>query len=113
MRVFCPGAEKRSHPRRVKGLPPDTLDGILQHFFAEINKKDGKHYEPSSLAAVQSSIGRYLHESNYEYSMLNSRLFKVSRDVQEGKACFLHEKGLRKKSNKTNSLAKEEEYILW
>ena len=45
--------------------------------------------------------------------MLNSRLFKGSRDVQKGKASFLREKGLSKKSNKTNSLTKQEEDILW
>ena len=38
-------AEKRSQPRSAEGLPRDTSDGILQHFFAEIDKKDGKHYE--------------------------------------------------------------------
>ena len=70
---------------------------ILQHFFAEINKKDGKDYEPSSLAAIQSSIDRYLRESNYEHSILN-RFFKGSRDVLEGKARLLREKGLGKKT---------------
>ena len=58
----------------------------------------------------QISTGRYLHESNYEYSMLNSRLFKGSRNMQKGKASFLREKRLAKK---TNSLPKQEEDILW
>ena len=53
---------------------------------------------------MQSSIDRYLRESNYEYSILNSRFFKGSRDVPEGKARLLREKGLGKKPNKTNSL---------
>ena len=72
----------------------DTLDSILQHFFGEINKKDGKDYEPSSLAAMQSAIDRYLRESNYEHSILNSRIFKGSRDVLESEARLLREKGL-------------------
>ena len=92
MSVFCPWAGNRSPPRSVEGLPPDILNGILQNFFKEIDKKYGKHYEPSSLAPIQSSIGRHLYESNYEYSMLNIRLFKGSRDVQEIKARFLSEK---------------------
>lgn len=47
-------AEKRVYPRSSEGLPPDTFDGILQHFFAEISMKDGKHFEHFSLAAIQS-----------------------------------------------------------
>ena len=50
---------------------------------------------------MQSSINRYLRESNYEYSIL------------KGKACLLREKGLGKKPNKTNSLTRQEEDILW
>ena len=113
MRVFCQLAQKRDHPKNIEVLAPDALDSILQHFFAEINKKDGKDYKPSSLAAMQSSIGRYLFESNYEYSILNSRFFKGSRDVLEGKARLLRQKGLGKKPNKTNSLKRQEEDILW
>ena len=113
MRMFCQWAQKRDHPQNIEVLAPDTLDSILQHIFAEFNKKDGKDYEPSSLAAMQSSIDRYLRESNYEYSILNSRFSKGSRDVLEGKARLLREKGLGKKPNKTNSLTRQEEDILW
>ena len=62
---------------------------------------------------MQSSIVKYLRESNYEHSILNSRLFKGSRDVLKDKAHLLREKGLGKKSNKTNSLTRQEEDILW
>ena len=65
------------------------------------------HYELSTLAAMQCSIDRYLRESNYEYSVLNSRLFKGSRDVLERKARLAHEKGLGKKPNKKNSLTRQ------
>ena len=61
---------------------------------------------------MESSFDRDLRESNYEYSILNSRLFKGSRDVLEGKARLLREKGLGKKPNKTNSLRRQEEDIL-
>ena len=100
MRVFCQWAQKRDHTKNIEILASVTLNSILPHFFAEVNKKDGKDYEPSSLAAMQNSIDRYLRESNYEYSILNSRFFKRSRDVLEGKARLLREKGLGKKANK-------------
>ena len=48
MRVFRQWAENRDNPKIIEGLAPATLDGILQHFFGEISKKDGKDYEPSS-----------------------------------------------------------------
>ena len=95
--VLSVGAKKRP-PKNIEILAPDTLDRILQHFVAEVNKKDDKDYEPSSLAAMQSSIDRYLRESNYEYSISNSRFSKGSRDVLEGKARLLREKGLGKKT---------------
>ena len=113
MRVFCQWPQKRDHPKNIEILAPDTLDSISQHFLAEINKKNGKDYESSSLVAMQISIDRYLRESNYDYSILNSRFFKGSRDVLEGKARLLREKGLGKKPNKTNSLTRQEEDILW
>ena len=46
------------------------------------------------MATKQNSIDRFLRQSDYEYFLLTSRLFKVSRDVVEGKAHFLLEKGL-------------------
>ena len=87
--MFYPWAEKRIHPRSLEGLLPDTLDGILRHFFVETDKKDSKHYEPFSLVAIQSLIGRNLYEPNYEDCKLNIRLFKGSGNVQEVKTCFL------------------------
>ena len=72
--MFCQWSKKRDHPKAIEVLAPNTLDSILKH--------------------------RYLHESNYEYSILNSRFFKGSRDVLKGKARLLREKGLGKKTKK-------------
>ena len=58
MRAFCLWTQKRDPPKNIEFLAPDTLDNILQHFVAEINKKDCKDDEPSSLAAMQSLIDR-------------------------------------------------------
>ena len=49
-----------------------------------MHKRDGKEYEPTSLAAMQASIDKYLRESHYECSILTSRYFKESRNVFEG-----------------------------
>ena len=58
------------HKRQTTSPPPlkknieilafDAWDSIQYPVFAEINKKYGRGYEPSSLAAIHSSIDRYL-----------------------------------------------------
>ena len=110
--VLSVGTKERT-PQNIEVLATDTLDSSLQHFFIEITIKYGKEYEPSSLVAIQSSIDGYLRESNYEHSILNSRLFKGYRDVLEGKTRLVREKGLGKKPNKKNSLARQEGDIMW
>ena len=52
---------------------------------------------------MQISIDSYLPESNYQHSVLNSTLFKGSRDVLESKARLLRAKGIGK--NQTNQIA--------
>ena len=59
---------------------------------------------------MQSSIDRYLHEPNYEHSIVNSRPFKESRDVLEGKGCFLREKKLGKNTQKNSFTSKRKTY---
>ena len=49
-----------------------------------MHKRDGKEYEPTSLAAMQAAIDKYLRESDCECSILTSRYFKESRNVFEG-----------------------------
>ena len=78
MGVFCQWTQKRDQLKNIEVLVPDTLDSILQRFFTEINKKDGKDYEPSSLTAMQNSIDRYLRQSNYEYSISSNMICKCA-----------------------------------
>ena len=54
MQVFCQWAQKRDH-QKYWGLP-DALDGILQHFFAEINKKDSKTHDVQLTDTYMSQI---------------------------------------------------------
>ena len=63
---------KKRQPQNIEVLATDTLNSILQHFFAEINEKDGKDYEPSSFFFGSNTKlnYRYLCELNYEYSIL-------------------------------------------
>ena len=90
MELFCQWVEKRDNSQNIEVLATDTWNSILQHFLAEIDKKDPMHYDLSSLKTMISSIDRYFCESNYEYSLLNSRLFKRSRDVLMVTARLIH-----------------------
>ena len=64
---------------------------IMQQFYAEVKRKDGTDYEPSSLANMQAAIDRGLKEAGYMYSLLTSRHFLNSRNVLEGEARLLRE----------------------
>ena len=35
----CQWAEQRGQAKNIEGLAPDTLNGVHQHFFAEVDKK--------------------------------------------------------------------------
>ena len=50
---------------------------------------------------------------NCEHSLLNSRFFKGSRNVLEGKARLLSGKEFGKKPNKANSLTRQVEDMMW
>ena len=43
------------------------LDEILQQFYAEVKRKDGTDYEPSSLANMQAALDCHLREAGYMY----------------------------------------------
>ena len=101
-------AHCRGKQQNIKVLPPAELDIILQQFFSENKKQDGKDYEPTSFLNMQASIERYLKEIRYEFSILNSNEFIDSRAVLEGKARTLREMGKGKRPNKACSLSNEE-----
>ena len=61
------------------------LDAILCRFFVEIRKKDGKDYEPESLAVMHCSLDRHLKNCGRNYSILRDREFANSRQQLEGK----------------------------
>lgn len=43
MQVFCQWEQKKDHLKNIGVLAPDALDSILQHFFVEIDNKDGSN----------------------------------------------------------------------
>ena len=113
IRVYRDWAVLRDHNPKIEEILEESLDAVLQSFYAEIKKKNGQDYEPSCLAAMQAAIDRHLKESGCKFSILRDRQFFQSRAVLDGKAKLLRQKGMGKKPNRACSLTKDEEEVLW
>ena len=92
-------------------MPKEELDRVLQQFYAEVVKIDGKEYEPESLKVMITAIDQYVREK-CGYSVLKDKDFEVSRKVLNGKAIDLQRFGMGKRPRKSDPLTEEEE-ILW
>ena len=62
---------------------------------------------------MQAALKRYLKSKLYPKSISRDKEFMNSRKVLEGKARKLREQGKGKRPNRSKSLTKEEEEILW
>jgi len=113
IRVFQSWAKNRGYEEQIDCYEVETLNSILEVFYAEVRKQNGKDYEPDSLAVMQASLDRYLREKDYPKSIIKDKEFKSSKEVLEGKARILRESGMGKKPNASRSLTKQEEEILW
>ena len=113
MSAYMSWAKMRNKETDIHKVPPFELDLILQSFYAELKKQDGQDYEPNSLASMQASIDRYLKNNGYIYSIIRDREFASSQSVLEGKARLLRENGKGKRPNRSHSLTKDEEIVLW
>ena len=111
--VFNSWAESRNVIPELSLFAPEDLNAILRRFYAEAKKVDGNDYEPDSLRVMQSGLHRYLLDCKYPKSIITDPEFKTSRDVLEGKARILREKGMGKRPNAACALTKEQEEMLW
>ena len=105
--------ESRQIALELHEMPPDELEKILQHFYAELVKNDGTDYEPESLRVMIACLDRHLKEHGATYSILKDRCFETSRKVLEGKAIELRRQGKGKQKMKADVVTLEEEELLW
>ena len=82
-------------------------------FFAEIRKSDGSDYEPDSLSVMLAALDRHLKQNDSKISIAKDREFVECRQVLEGKARALREKGHGKRPNATKALTVQDEEQLW
>ena len=92
----------------TKGLNEDILkynakelSNHFSRFFAEIRKSDGSKYEPDTLGVILAVLDKHLRQNESKISIENDGEFMVSRQVLEGKARALREKGYGKRPNTT------------
>ena len=86
LRVYLSWMKLRNIEQEIERLEPSRLDKILQQFYAEVKRKDGTDYEPSSLANMEAALDRRWREAGYMYSLPTSRYFLNSGNVLKGKA---------------------------
>ena len=86
------GQKARILKRQVK-----ELDECLSRFFAEIRKNDGSDYEPDRLRVMLAALDRHLKQNDSKISIAKDREFFKCRQVLEGKAGALREKGYGKR----------------
>ena len=97
----------------LEEIPKESLDSILQLFFAEVCKRDGTDYEPDSLRTMLAALDRHLKNNGCVFSILRGREFHSCREVLNGKAIELQEKGLGKRKRRADAITEEEEEMLW
>ena len=113
LRVFKEWATVKQQTTEIETIPPESLDLVLQQFYAELKKKNGSDYEPESLAVMQASLDRHLREQNYGYSILRDDKFYNSNKVLKGKASQLRQHGKGNRPNASQPLTWEDEEKLW
>ena len=105
-------AEHKGEQTDLAKVPRERLDGVLQRFYAELVKKDGKEYESESLKVMIAAIDRYVKDK-CGYSVLKDKDFELSRKVLNGKAIELQNSGMGKRPRKADPLTEQEEELLW
>ena len=73
IKVWKSWAAQKGYDESIEKYKPETLNKILEQFYATIRKKDG---EPDSLRVMVAAIDRYLTEKEYKHSIIRDREFK-------------------------------------
>ena len=111
--VFKMWANERNFQANLEEYESDVLDQTLSQLYAESQKGNGDNYEPVCLKVMQTLLERYLKSKSHPKSIIRDRKFLNSRKVLGGKSRKLREQGKRKRPNRSRSLTKEEEEVLW
>ncbi len=112
-RKFTQWVQEKQLHFSLETISAEELDKILQHYFAELKKKDGSDYEPDSLRTMLASLDRHFQEAGCTFKVIKDKEFQGCRQVLNGKAIELREMGKGKRLLKSDALTAEEEEVLW
>ena len=108
-RNYARWAEKSGKRKDIENIEKHKLNSILEFYFAENVRLDGKQYEPSSLSNMQAALDRYLKEKGCTFSIIKDREFTGSQNVLEGRAKYLRDElGMGRKPNAADSFSPQE-----
>ena len=117
MKWLCLAKSENRPPEQIDGT---DLDLYIAQFMLTIRKEgDGdvnnasRQYEPSSLAAMHSSIYRYLSSKNYPHNIKSSDLFSHSRSVLSAKMKELKQLGKGNKPHAAQAFTADEMSLLF
>lgn len=105
--------KEHGESRPPECMSPTELDQMFAFFFKETKRLDGEEFQPISLKSFQNSLDRYLKTKNYPYSVLNDKVFMLSRNVLWSRKKELKKQGKVVKPITTETLAPGEEEQLW
>ena len=77
--------EVRNVGENFKEFNPAELNMHVASFIVNVKRQDGQEYEPTTVRGFVSSIDRYLRQSRYPYSILESPEFSTARDALKAK----------------------------
>ena len=109
MRRFHGYLNGKGEIRKAHEIAFGELDTHIANFIISIKKEDGKNYEPDTLTSYHRSIDRYLRDVGYQYSILNSIEFTLSRRILQAKRKELKSLGFGNKPNKADPLSHADE----
>ena len=65
--------------RALENILPEELNILLCRVFMDVHEKDGRVYEPGSLASFQRSIQHYLNDNNCSTNVMKDQEFAKSK----------------------------------
>ena len=77
--------EVRNVGENFQEFGPAELNMHVASFIVNVKRQDGQGYEPTTVRGFVSSIDRYLWQSRYPYSILESPEFSTARDALKAK----------------------------
>ena len=113
IRRFLSFLHDKKESRNIENIPVMQLDALVGEFILTLKKADGTDYEPDTLTSYHRAIDRYLQDKDYPHSLVESKDFKMSRDVLSAKRKELKQKGLGNRPKRADPLSDEDEEKLW